>query len=433
MPDEKENADIRFRDRVLGDLAVFKNKLTEIEANGRTSSTEVWHEPRPDKRKIYARIRCNVISVGEIDTVKQQFDAEIFLGVKYKEPLLKGLTREDVDWEKMWSPRIVFANAEEIQLMECKHRILEHSDEVDGIPDAYVTYRMRATFKTLMNLVDFPSDLQSLTIKLMSDWPESDFEFVKDMHIKDSIRLDMFSGCHEWELCPVVTASPIKGTKLQTGSHRVYPKYHLTMYAKRKSMYYFWNVALVLMLIVCLSFASFAVNADQPEDRLSVTLTLLLTAVAFKYVASQALPPISYLTLLDKYVIFCLVFQCLGVCQNAVVSAFTTPESRALFDAISAYVLVGLLVIVHAVAVIYLLIVKRRSNHVLHQAVKDYEELNARINKTWEARKVQKQKGERKQRGEGESKREKRLKRNKVDATEEYQELPDKASTVSSS
>ncbi|XP_022088447.1 glycine receptor subunit beta-like isoform X2 [Acanthaster planci] len=414
MVDEEGNVDISFRNRVLENLSVFKSKLTEIEANGRTSSTEVWHEPRLDKRKIYARIRCNVISVGEIDTVKQQFDAEIFLGVKYKEPELKGLTREDVDWEKMWSPRIVFANAEAIHSLECKHRILDHSDEVEGVPDAYVTYRMKATFKTLMDLVDFPVDFQRLTIKLMSDWPEVDVEFVKDMDIKDSIRMDVFSGCHEWELCPVVAATPIRGTKLHTGSHRVYPKYHLTMYAKRKALYYFWNLALVLMLIVCLSFASFAVSADQPEDRLSVTLTLLLTAVAFKYVAAQALPPISYLTLLDKYVIFCLVFQCTAVCQNAVASAFATPDSRALFDAISAYCM------------------KRRSDHIIQTAVKEYEELNARINKNREVRLAQAKKGNDKQTAEVRSKRGNRLKKNKVHSTQENQESTDKEDIGSS-
>ena len=54
----------------------------------------------------------------------------------------------------------------------------------------------------------------------------------------------------------------------------------------------------IQLLIVLLSFTSFAVSPDEPADRLSVTLTLLLTAVAFKFVVSQSLPTISYLTLL---------------------------------------------------------------------------------------------------------------------------------------
>lgn len=66
-------------------------------------------------------------------------------------------------------------------------------------------------------------------------------------------------------------------------------------------------------LIDMLSFCSFSVDVSEPSDRLSVTLTLLLTAVAFKFVVSQSLPTISYLTL--------LVSQCFtvsAVMQNGI-------------------------------------------------------------------------------------------------------------------
>ena len=54
-------------------------------------------------------------------------------------------------------------------------------------------------------------------------------------------------------------------------------------------------------LIDILSFCSYSVDISSPSDRLSVTLTLLLTAVAFKFVVSQSLPTISYLTLLVRW------------------------------------------------------------------------------------------------------------------------------------
>ena len=51
-----------------------------------------------------------------------------------------------------------------------------------------------------------------------------------------------------------------------------------------------------------LTFCSLAVPPDEPGDRLGVTVTLLLTSVAFKYAVAQGLPTISYLTLLVIYV-----------------------------------------------------------------------------------------------------------------------------------
>jgi hypothetical protein len=53
---------------------------------------------------------------------------------------------------------------------------------------------------------------------------------------------------------------------------------------------------------------------------MSVNLTLVLTAVAFKFVVSQNLPNISYLTLLDKYVLTSFVMLFIVVVENAVVA-----------------------------------------------------------------------------------------------------------------
>ncbi|KAJ8036459.1 Neuronal acetylcholine receptor subunit alpha-9-II [Holothuria leucospilota] len=230
--------------------------------------------------EVYCRVRCNVITVGEIDTVKQEFEAEVYLSLRWKEEAFKGKTRE------------------------------------------------------------------KLTIKLMSDWPLDVVEFVKDMSIKDSIRIDTFTGHHEWSLHKHVIAHSVEEDRAKTGSHRQYPIYHITTHVQRKPAYYMWNVALVIFLILGLSFTSFSVEADAPADRLSVTVTLLLTAVAFKFVVSSSLPTISYLTLLDKYVLWSLIFQCLMVVQNAVAVIFQKRNISDIFDyacmgVLGGFVLIG--------------------------------------------------------------------------------------------
>merc|ERR1712060_512827 len=67
-------------------------------------------------------------------------------------------------------------------------------------------------------------------------------------------------------------------------------------------------------------FAVFAVDVGNVADRLGVSLTLVLASVAYKYVVSDKLPNISYLTLCDFYVLGSFFFTALVVCQNAVVS-----------------------------------------------------------------------------------------------------------------
>ena len=64
------------------------------------------------------------------------------------------------------------------------------------------------------------------------------------------------------------------------------------------------NVGFPLFIVTTSLFVSFAVPVEEFADRCSITMTLLLAMVAFKYIISEKLPSISYATLIDVYVLF---------------------------------------------------------------------------------------------------------------------------------
>eukprot|EP00290_Baffinella_frigidus_P040166 CAMPEP_0180309748 /NCGR_PEP_ID=MMETSP0988-20121125/29286_1 /TAXON_ID=697907 /ORGANISM="non described non described, Strain CCMP2293" /LENGTH=199 /DNA_ID=CAMNT_0022293591 /DNA_START=27 /DNA_END=627 /DNA_ORIENTATION=+ len=80
----------------------------------------------------------------------------------------------------------------------------------------------------------------------------------------------------------------------------------------RQTGYYWTNVAVPMAVLTCMSTMSAAVEPNGERlptaDRLSVSLTLLLTAVAYKFVVASSLPTVSYWTMLDKYVLLCFCF-----------------------------------------------------------------------------------------------------------------------------
>ena len=79
-------------------------------------------------------------------------------------------------------------------------------------------------------------------------------------------------------------------------------------YVHRKAAYYFWKIMLIILLLVCISEFTFFMDAeDDFPDRLNTSITLILASVAFLYVASESLPKISYLTLLDKMMLFSFI------------------------------------------------------------------------------------------------------------------------------
>ena len=83
----------------------------------------------------------------------------------------------------------------------------------------------------------------------------------------------------------------------------------------RKSASILWNMCFPLFIIDSLSFAGHGVAIGNLEDRLSVTLTLLLTVMAFKWALNEMTPDVPYLMTMDYYTVsslFMLFIQGLG-------------------------------------------------------------------------------------------------------------------------
>ena len=86
-------------------------------------------------------------------------------------------------------------------------------------------------------------------------------------------------------------------------------QYTLQIIVVRDSVSVMWNMCFSLFVIDVMVFAAHGIPMEDLADRLSVNLTLLLTAMAFKWVLSDTLPPVPYLTTMEIYVI--ATFACL--------------------------------------------------------------------------------------------------------------------------
>ena len=96
----------------------------------------------------------------------------------------------------------------------------------------------------------------------------------------------------------------------------------VTVWVSRLHNYYVYNIMVPMTVITCIGVSTVTVPICQVSRRLSVNLTLLLTSVAYKFIVSQDLPNVAYLTFLDKYVLFCLGTLVLYILENVIVSIF---------------------------------------------------------------------------------------------------------------
>ncbi|KAF7262494.1 hypothetical protein EG68_00250 [Paragonimus skrjabini miyazakii] len=248
------------------------------------------------KERVVVEIRVVFLKIGEIDTLKETYRADAFIQVKWREPRLDGKTDEElrrIDLQRCWNPLILIDNI----LSESKdqHWSLTQKSEQNEV---YIVERrrLRGVFLETLELNDFPLDVQDLTITLTSERPDSEVILVPDRTELCGINLQTLIDQQEWKLHEHIEVTRRSATQEYTNSSQHHPCISVTCRAARRPGYFYWNVFLIMFFITGLSFATFAVPPERPENRLQLSFTLFLTSVAFKFVINQSLPKISYLT-----------------------------------------------------------------------------------------------------------------------------------------
>lgn len=193
--------------------------------------------------------------------------------------------------------------------------------------------RLNGRFREKFELLHFPFDRQWLTarftsafhdVRFMCEWPR---DWPKTAPTEDFINLYGFI-LEEWacEDAVCVQARPTKSGLSASG--KSYHGLNVKLLLARQPGYYLWNVAFIDCMLVVISLFVLLVPPEEFGDRMAMSLTLLLTAIAFKQVVSSHLPPVSYLTWLDKYVLCGFGMQCLVIIQNAIAKVIRNYEDE---------------------------------------------------------------------------------------------------------
>lgn len=265
-------------------------------------------------RKIDVRYR--IMSLADVNTVNQSFFCDFLLTCTWHEPTLQGIQTGQVDWDLVFNPQIDIRNAFDVNLMSTPFGSPQSTrlDEATGT----VTHVMR--FKGIlsepMELEVFPFDHQALHIQVYTSHPD------------DKVRLFSTAGSMsevflpDWTIEPQPTVFSVL-TEPNESIHALrYSELHINIHAKRRESYYIWNIGLIVLSIVSLSFTSFAMPPENVEGRLTINITLLLTAMAFKFVIAASLPVVAYLTPLDKYLLANFGFLWILTCYNGAIPHF---------------------------------------------------------------------------------------------------------------
>ena len=105
----------------------------------------------------------------------------------------------------------------------------------------------------------------------------------------------------------------------------IQPPFKLRLRVQRYPGFYIGKIMIPLMFIVICCFPSLTIRRENISNRLSVTITLMLTMVAFRFALNSILPNVPYLTWMDHYITFSLGIVALFICENAIAGFMPNP------------------------------------------------------------------------------------------------------------
>jgi hypothetical protein len=183
-----------------------------------------------------------------------------------------------------------------------------------------------------LGLKSFPVDCQELSVEVASLLPISSYKFVPLGYKENKcemVRL-MSDGCQMNDFTLLAerpfTFKVFDAKMLLKTTSQL----NISLRVQRKASYYLINVALVMLLICSFSFCAWSVHPADVASRHGVDFNLILTAVAFKLVLTSMLPPVSYVTLLDMYVMSCFLFLSLAtVCHSVLPLQFYSLDENS--------------------------------------------------------------------------------------------------------
>jgi hypothetical protein len=283
----------------------------------------VWGEPTKVRVAIY------VVDVDEVDSAKQRFSASLYLEARWRIPALQheGPGPMHRSWAKVWTPRLTIANQQQAWR--------SFPERVEIQPDGEVIYRQKmwGYFSQPLNLREFPQDRQKLTIHMVAaGLRESEVQMVSlpredgDMSgIAEVFSLPDFDVL-SWKVEP----HPFTAFEGLAGT----AGFQMEIEVRRRIGYFVIKVIIPLCLIVIMSWVPRWVDPREFGASLGISATSVLTLIAYLFAITVFLPPVSYITRMDRFILLATIMVFASLLHTVLNTTLVRKEKTGLVERI---------------------------------------------------------------------------------------------------
>lgn len=242
-----------------------------------------------------------------VDDVNQQLDIDIRIRFSWTDERLMGLEGCRFNVTEVWFPQAILFNSSNLRASRSNAR--NQVEVRDGGQVVYIN-RYTGRISSYHNLRKFPFDRHDFHIDFGSiDDPVEDLVFVPDVEntwITDRLNIE---GWHVEGLN--IQSNPIFDKELGYEISEL----SLILSAERVPDYYVFRVLLLLAFVVGMSWTIFWVPPERFEFQIGLGATSMLTVIAFNLAIASSLPPLGYMTTLDKMLIWAIILVFLSIVE----------------------------------------------------------------------------------------------------------------------
>lgn len=212
-----------------------------------------------------------IINIGKIDLQTGSYDLDFYFWISTSDP--------SVDFTKE-KPRFDFMNAQRITV------------DQSTLEPNYYEVRVRGTFLKNMDFRNYPFDKQQVTVEVEGFETVDKLVFVPDTAASGHDSLINVPGWNIGE-----NESTILVHQYPDGA---YSRYMFSFVIERAALSSFLKTIFPVLIITTIAMLAFWMSPTNFSPRIGLAASTLLAAVAAHLNAANQIPPVGYLTLMDK-------------------------------------------------------------------------------------------------------------------------------------
>ena len=279
--------------------------------------------PEPRGAPTTVNISIRMIDLDEINGANQNFTANVAVMAEWQDKRLAGgRGRRSVKLNEIWHPMLQVMN---------QQRVVKTFPEMAQVePDGTVRVIQRywGQFSNPLLLHDFPFDQHQFSVQLASmTGGEDEIKLVSINSGKYSSGMADKLSLPDWK----ITNWGVNSNSVAISNDlNALAGVNFSFKAQRNIGYYIAKVFFPLLLIVMMSWIVFWIHPSESGSQISVSITSMLTLIAYRFALGSSLPAVSYLTKMDWFILIATLLVFLALIESVTTSRLVKMNKEAL-------------------------------------------------------------------------------------------------------